>query len=190
MGTLSLKERAARVRLLAMDADGVLTDGSINIDDLGHETKCFSVRDGFGLRVWREMGFHAAIITGRGGSAIEHRARELKIPHLCRDAGDKCAALGGVLRELNLRAEEVAFLGDDWPDLKVMALCGYPMAVADAEEAVARAAVFRTRRAGGHGAVRDAVEHLLASRGLMERALGMYDPRADGVTEDRGVRGG
>jgi 3-deoxy-D-manno-octulosonate 8-phosphate phosphatase (KDO 8-P phosphatase) len=180
----ALKERGAAVRLLAMDADGVLTDGSINIDDLGHETKRFCVRDGFGLRIWREMGFHAAIITGRGGRAIECRARELQIPHLCRDASDKCAALAGVLGELGLRAEEAAFLGDDWPDLRVMAACGYPMAVGDAEEAVQRAAVYRTRRPGGHGAVRDAVEHLLEAKGLLERARAMYDPQA--IMDDRG----
>lgn len=175
------RKRAAAVRLLVLDVDGVLTDGSIYVDAAGAETKRFHVRDGFGLQVWREMGFQTAIITGRNVPAVAHRAKELKIAHVHQGAGDKCAVLDKVLKELGMTAGEAAFLGDDWPDLRVMAVCGYSMAVADAEERVKQAAKFVTGRPGGNGAVREAVEHLLAAKGLMNRALAMYDaPTTEG----------
>ncbi len=176
------RKRAAAVRLLVLDVDGVLTDGSIYLDAVGAESKRFHVRDGFGLQIWRELGFHTAIITGRNVPAVAHRARELKISHVHQGVSDKCAALDKVLASLGLTADEAAFLGDDWPDLRVMAACGYPMAVADAEEPVKQAAKFVTDRVGGNGAVRDAVEHLLAAKGLMDRALAMYDAQ---TTEGR-----
>jgi 3-deoxy-D-manno-octulosonate 8-phosphate phosphatase (KDO 8-P phosphatase) len=106
----------------------------------------------------------------------------LKIAHVHQGVSDKCAALDKVLKKLGLRADEAAFLGDDWPDLRVMAACGYPMAVADAEERVKQGAAFVTSRPGGNGAVRDAVEHLVRAKGMMERALAMYDAR---TTEGR-----
>jgi 3-deoxy-D-manno-octulosonate 8-phosphate phosphatase (KDO 8-P phosphatase) len=177
-------DRAAAVRLLALDCDGVLTDGSINLDDSGAEFKRFHVRDGFGLRLWREMGFHTAIITGRRGSAIEHRARELKISYVRQGADDKVASLAAIARELGLELNQTAFLADDWPDLRVMAACGYPMAVADAHERVREAAAYILTSPGGRGAVREAVEHLLGAQGLLGRALAMYDPGSSDQSTD------
>lgn len=166
---------AAGVRLLVLDVDGVMTDGSIMLDDRGVETKRFNVRDGFAIKLWQKLGFTCAIITGRSGSAAKHRAIELGIEHLVQGSSHKGRALQELLRELGLEATQAAFLGDDWPDLPAMRVAGYPMAVADAEPDVRAIARFVTTRPGGRGAVREAVEHLLSAAGLMERARSLYD---------------
>lgn len=168
-------ERAAGIELLAFDVDGVLTDGSIYIDDLGHETKRFNVRDGFAIRVWQKLGFAAAIITGRRGEAVKHRAAELGIGHVVQGCGDKAAAMGELLAKLGLSPERAAYMGDDWPDLRVMRRVGLAIAPADADPAVKEIAGMVTERAGGHGAVREAVERLIEAKGLMARARAMYD---------------
>lgn len=166
---------ASQVTLLVMDADGVLTDGSILLDEEGREVKRFGVRDGFGIKLWQRMGFAAAIITSRSGRALEHRARELGIDLLIQGAADKSSALAELARRSGTDPERMAYLADDWPDLPALRRVGYPMAVADAEPAVRALAAFVTPRPGGRGAVRDAVEHLLASRGMLDRARGLYD---------------
>lgn len=154
----------AIVKLLCLDVDGVLTDGSIAIDDHGVETKRFHVRDGFGLSMWQRMGYHAAIVTGRSGMAVKHRADELGITHVYQGVKDKKDVFRALLATLKLPASAAAFLGDDLPDLPVMRLAGYPMAVADAVAEVRAAAHFVTVRPGGHGAVREAIEHLLRAQ--------------------------
>ena len=166
---------AAKVELLILDVDGVLTDGSIFLDDLGHETKRFNVRDGFGIKLWQRMGFQAAIITGRSGRAVQHRMAELKVQHTTQGVADKAKALTDLAAKLSMPMEKIACLGDDWPELAIMKLVGYPMCVADADARVKKAAEFVTKAAGGQGAAREAVEHLLSCKGLMEQALKLYD---------------
>lgn len=167
--------RAAAIQLLALDVDGVLTDGSISIDDLGHETKRFNVRDGFAIRVWQRLGFAAAIITGRSGQAVKHRAAELGIEHVVQGCGDKAAAMAELLARLGLSPEQAAYMGDDWPDLRVMRRVGLAIAPADADPRVRAVAGMMTERRGGHGAVREAIERLIEAKGLLERAAAMYD---------------
>ncbi|MBC7770916.1 MAG: HAD hydrolase family protein [Pyrinomonadaceae bacterium] len=162
------------ITLLALDVDGVLTDGSIYIDDLGRETKRFNVRDGFAIRVWARMGFETAIITGRTGTAVQHRAADLKISEVIQGSKDKAGSLALLVERTGVPADRMAFLGDDWPDLSVMKKVGYPIAVADADPAILAIAAHTTRCKGGHGAVREAVEHLLMAKGLFEKAIGMY----------------
>jgi 3-deoxy-D-manno-octulosonate 8-phosphate phosphatase (KDO 8-P phosphatase) len=166
---------AATVRVLVLDVDGVLTDGSIQIDDLGHETKRFNVRDGLGIKLWQKLGLEVAIITGRSGRAVQHRSTELGITNLVQGSGDKLAALQSMIGTLGVRLDQVATLGDDWPELEMMRHVGYPMAVADADAHVRAAAAFVTAKPGGHGAVREAIEHLLSARGLLDKALRLYD---------------
>ena len=168
---------AATVSLLVLDVDGVLTDGSIQIDDLGHETKKFNVRDGFGIKLWQKLGFRVAIITGRSGKAVQYRAAELGITDLVQGSGDKLTSLRAMAAGLGLELSAVACIADDWPELEMMRQVGYPIAVADADARVLAAAAYITSRPGGHGAVREAVEHLLSARGLLNRALGLYDSR-------------
>jgi YrbI family 3-deoxy-D-manno-octulosonate 8-phosphate phosphatase len=167
-------EEFAAIDLLVLDVDGVMTDGSIFLDDGGIETKRYHVRDGFGIVLWQRLGFEVAIITGRSGKSVEHRAKELKIQHVVQGSKDKGADLAGLLERLHRAPAHVAYLGDDWPDLSAMALAAYPIGVADAHEDVRRAARYVTSKPGGHGAVREAIEHLLAHKRLIEKARSLY----------------
>ncbi len=165
---------AAGIDLLCLDVDGVMTDGSINLDDGGVETKRFHVRDGTGIRIWTRLGYHLALITGRSGEALGHRAAELDIRHVIQASTDKARSLQELLDELSLTPSQAAILGDDLPDLPMMRKAGYAMAVADAVEEVQQAAAFVTTRAGGDGAVREAVEHLLRAKGRWGEAVDLY----------------
>ena len=165
----------ANIRLLVLDVDGVMTDGSIHIDDRGVETKRFHVRDGTAIRMWMKLGGHVAIITGRGGMAVRHRADELGVVHVAQESGDKAQSLRGILSELRLSASQAAILGDDVPDLPMLRIAGYPMAVSDATDEVKAVAKFITSARGGHAAVREAVEHLLKSTGRWRDAVALYD---------------
>lgn len=171
----STADPASKVELLILDVDGVLTDGSIQLDDLGHETKRFNVRDGFGIKLWQKLGMHVAIITGRTGRAVLHRATELKIQHIVQGEKDKGKAVQELAAKLQVKLDRVACLADDWPELPMMKKIGYPMAVADADPRVKKAAAFVTKAAGGMGAAREAIEHLLSCKGLMEQALKLYE---------------
>ncbi len=164
----------AAIHLLVLDVDGVMTDGSIMLDDRGVETKRYHVRDGFAIKLWQRLGFQVAIITGRSGQSIEHRAKELGIVHLVQASKDKGAELSALLARLDRRADEAAFLGDDWPDLPAMARVKYPMAVGDAHPDVLSRARFVAPSPGGRGAVRDAVEHILERKGLLDQARRLY----------------
>lgn len=164
----------AGITLLGLDVDGVLTDGSILLDDHAVETKRFNVRDGFGLRLWARLGFRAAIVTGRSGDALLHRAKELGLTDVIQGSTNKGESLRLLVERTGIPAAQIAFLGDDWPDLPILRRVGYPMAVADADDEVKRVAAYLTPRPGGRGAVRDAVMHLIGSKGLMEKALSFY----------------
>jgi 3-deoxy-D-manno-octulosonate 8-phosphate phosphatase (KDO 8-P phosphatase) len=165
---------AAGIDLLCLDVDGVMTDGSIHLDDNGVETKRFHVRDGTGLRVWTRLGYQVALITGRSGKALQHRAAELDISHVIQASTDKARALDELLQELSLTPAQTAVLGDDLPDLPMMRKAGYAMAVADAVAEVRQAAAFVTTRPGGDGAVREAVEHLLKAKRRWSEAVDLF----------------
>ena len=161
--------------LLCLDVDGVMTDGHIVIDDHGSESKRFHVRDGSGLKVWHRMGGQIAIITGRSGMALRHRAEELGIQHIFQGSRDKVADFAELLTDLQLAASQAAVLCDDLPDLPLMRVAGYPMAVADAAAEVRAAATWVTTRPGGHGAVREAIEHLLKMQERWDDALALFE---------------
>jgi 3-deoxy-D-manno-octulosonate 8-phosphate phosphatase (KDO 8-P phosphatase) len=163
------------IRLLALDVDGVLTDGSILLDDHGVETKRFSVRDGQGITAWIKMGFEVAIITRRSGQALQHRCRELGITRIVQGCQDKSAALDQLIVESGIPANQIAYIGDDWPDMPPLRRVGFPIAPADADPRVQRLAALITTARGGHGAVREVIEHILASKGLLEKTISMYD---------------
>jgi 3-deoxy-D-manno-octulosonate 8-phosphate phosphatase (KDO 8-P phosphatase) len=160
----------ASIELIVLDVDGVLTDGSINIDDDGRETKRFHVRDGFGMKLWMNMGFHLAIITGRSGLALTHRLKSLGVPDnmIIQGSKDKGADLQTLLERCDAVPEVTACMGDDWPDLKMMARAGYPMCPADAEFEVRSNSAFVCSRKGGDAAVREAIAHLLSARDAYE----------------------
>lgn len=164
----------SRVELLVLDVDGVLTDGSIIVDEDGRELKRFNVRDGFAVKLWQRMGFKVAVISGRDCAAVAHRLDDLGITMVTQGSVDKAEALAELVRVSNVAPSNMAALGDDWPDLALLQRVGYPIAVADAEPEVRRLAAFTTPRPGGRGAVRDAVEHLLAARNMLTQALDHY----------------
>ncbi len=163
------------IRLLALDVDGVLTDGSIMLDDDGREIKRFNVKDGLAITTWLRLGLHAGIITRRAGRAVEHRMRELGVKHVVQGCKDKGEAIRRLAADSGAGLHEAAFIGDDWPDLPAMRLVGFPVAVADAAPELKAVAKFVTIARGGHGAVREAVEHLLMLNGLRERAVAQFD---------------
>ena len=163
------------IELLCLDVDGVLTDGGILLDDRGLETKRFHVRDGTGLRIWQRLGYEVCLITGRDGEALRHRVAELGITHVVQGSRDKGAAFDKILGTLGLAARQAAMLADDLPDLPIMKRAGYAMAVADAVDEVRARARFVTGRPGGHGAVREAIEHLLKEKGRWDEALRLFE---------------
>ena len=154
----------ARVRLFAMDVDGVLTDGTVHISSDGTEAKSFSILDGLGLRQLERAGILTAWISGRESAATTIRAQELKIPHLVQGRIDKVTALQELARQLELDAQQCAYMGDDTIDVAAIEWAGVGIAPPDAMAAALAAAGYVTQRAAGRGAVREICEHLLASR--------------------------
>jgi len=146
----------------------VLTDGAIWVDDDGKESRRFSVRDGFGIALWKSFGLGIAVISGRGGASLRMRMARLGVSDVVQSSADKAAAIAEAAARLGVGIRECAFVGDDWPDLPAMALAGYPIAVADASVEVRQAAAWVTTVRGGDGAVREAIEHILRAKGMLE----------------------
>jgi len=163
------------VRMLVLDVDGVLTDGSINLDDAGREFKRFDVRDGWAIRAWMSLGYEVALLTGRGGGAVRARAKELGINRVVEGSRDKGEDFERLAAEAGVPLGEVAHMGDDLPDLPALHRAGYAMTVADAAPEVLTACDFVTERLGGHAAVREAIQHLLDARGEYQAIIARYD---------------
>ena len=159
-----LRPRLRRIRLLALDLDGVLTDGGLYYTDSGEELRKFNVKDGLGLKMAMERGIEVAIITSSISPAIGHRAARLGIRHVFLGTWDKLAAVTALCAQLEIELAETAYVSDDVNDLPVLAAVGLPIAVADAVAAVRRAALLVTKAAGGKGAVREVCDLLLAAR--------------------------
>ncbi len=156
---------ARRIRLLLLDVDGVLTDGRLIYGASGETTKVFNVRDGHALVVAREAGLEVAIISGRSSAAVKRRMSELGVGDVHQGVRDKAALLARLCARRGIRPDAVAFMGDDLPDLALMHRVGLALAPADAVPEVRRAAQWISRRRGGDGAVREAIEWLLGVRG-------------------------
>ena len=176
-----LDRRLARVQLLLLDVDGVLTDGGVTWNNQGIESKTFHIRDGLGLKLWQRAGYRAGIITGRSSHVVQLRAEELGIAIVRQGVEDKLATAEAIVAECGLGWEEVAMIGDDLPDLPVISRC-LGIAVADACPEVRQAAAFTTSLPGGKGAVREAIERLLTARGSWESVVARYMvPRSAGA---------
>ena len=163
----SLSIRAARIELLLLDVDGVLTDGSI-IYGATEELKRFHVRDGSGLKFWRESGKRVAILSGRSSPAVLRRAAELGISPVMQARPEKLPAFRDLLESTGLNPDQVCAVGDDLPDLPVLKRCGLGIAVADACSELREAADYVTTLPGGRGAVRDAIEWLMKLQGTWD----------------------
>lgn len=160
----SVLDRARRIRLLALDVDGVLTDGRLYLSSAGEELKVFHVRDGSGLVAVQRAGIAVAIVSGRDCAAVSRRAAELGIRHVRQGVSDKGAELDRLLAELSVEAAETACVGDDTPDLPMLRRAGLAIGVADAHPALREAAHWITHAPGGRGAVREVCDLLLSTR--------------------------
>ncbi len=163
-----------QVRFMVMDVDGVLTDGSIIIDDHGIEAKRFHVRDGFAIRQAQQVGLKVGVLTGRNTRAVNLRMAELGIEYVLQGVSDKAAGLEQLCRQAVVEPAQTAFLGDDLVDLPAMRRCGFPIAVADAVDEVRQVACFVTAARGGRGAVREAIEHVLGAKGLWRQIVDRF----------------
>ena len=157
-----LSEKEMDIKLLAMDVDGVLTDGTIIVHADGSESKNFHVHDGAWLRIWRRQGLKTAIITGRQCSAVEHRARDLEIDFFYDKALEKLPVLEKLIAESGVPAEQIAYIGDDSPDMLIMERVGFRIAVDNAVPEIKSIADWCTTRRGGEGAVREACDFILS----------------------------
>jgi 3-deoxy-D-manno-octulosonate 8-phosphate phosphatase (KDO 8-P phosphatase) len=170
----SVIRRLAQTRILAMDVDGVLTDGALGYGSDGVEQKRFHVSDGLGLVVMHMAGIKVVWISGRANPIVEKRASELKVFRVLQGVRDKGAALLHLCEELGARREEVTFIGDDWNDLQAFEVAGTCIAVANAAEEVRSLADATTENPGGRGAVREVCNAILDARGDRESCLRLY----------------
>jgi 3-deoxy-D-manno-octulosonate 8-phosphate phosphatase (KDO 8-P phosphatase) len=169
-----LRDRARAVRLLVLDVDGVLTDGTLYYSANGEELKAFNIHDGLGIKMLQAGGVETAIITGRSSRALELRAENLGIRHLYQGVERKLAAFEPLLEKLTLDAGQVACMGDDLPDLALLERCALAVAVPDAPDLVRSRAHYVTRRRGGGGAVREACELILEAQDALQAQLAGY----------------
>lgn len=158
---MMLEEKALKIKLVFLDADGVLTDGSINMNDRGEEIKSFDTKDGLGLRMLISAGIEPVIISGRKSDALKHRAGELGIREVHMGVADKKDRCKQIIGSKGLSKQSICCVGDDLPDLAMFSEAGLNIAVADAAYEVREAADLVTKCKGGHGAVREVCEWLL-----------------------------
>lgn len=173
-----VRRRAAKIKLLLLDVDGVLTDGSIYLlSDTGgraREIKAFNSLDGAGLRLAKFAGLRTGVITGRESAAVTARGRELGMDFVAQDAFRKLPAFQKILRRARLKPAQVCFVGDDVTDLPVLRRVGLAVAVANAHPEVKKVAHTSTRARGGRGAVREVVDLLLRAQGKYDKLLAQF----------------
>ena len=170
----SIERRAARIRLLLMDCDGVLTDGRLWLIDEGDEQKSFNVRDGLGLDLWHRAGLKSGIISGRTSSALERRAHGLRIEYVRQGSENKIKDFEELLGLAEVDENEVAFVGDDLNDIPLMLRSELAVAVADAADETLAVAHLVTAAAGGLGAIREVVEVILKAQGRWAEVTERY----------------
>jgi 3-deoxy-D-manno-octulosonate 8-phosphate phosphatase (KDO 8-P phosphatase) len=171
---MPLSNKIKSIRLVAFDVDGVLTDGGLYLSDSGEEFKRFNSLDGHGLKMLRASGVELAIITGRKSACVELRAKNLGIQRLYQGVEDKWEAMQSLLADLDLAPEVTAFMGDDVIDLPVMRRVGLALSVPAAPQLVRNHAHYVSQREGGHGAVREVCELIMAAQGTLATQLAPY----------------
>ncbi len=169
-----IMEKAACIRLVIFDVDGVLTDGSLYIGDDGQEYKAFSSLDGHGMKMLQETGVQIGIITGRSSEVVRLRMQSLGIGHVYQGRHDKLPAYEELKHKLGLLDEQVAYVGDDVMDLPVMTRVGLAIAVQDAHSFTRQHAHWITPAAGGRGAAREVCEFIMGAQGKLQRVFEGY----------------
>lgn len=158
---LELRYAASKIKAVVMDVDGVLTDGSLTFDENGVEYKTFNAKDGQGIVMMNKSGFITAIITARQNSTVRHRFKNLGMTKLYEGCKNKIEALRKLMSEFNLQPEEIAYMGDDLPDICVLKTVGLPCCPLDAVTEVQAHAKFVSSKNGGRGAVREMCDSIL-----------------------------
>lgn len=166
-----IDQRARRIRLLALDVDGVLTDGGLYLTDRGEQMKRFQVRDGLGIRLLRDNGVGVGVVTARRSQLVELRARELNLDFVHQGVKDKWATLSEELANRNIPPDECAYMGDDLVDLGVLGQVGLAAAPSDAHEEVRQRVHWVAPLGGGQGAVRALADLILKAQGRWEAVL-------------------
>lgn len=173
-------ERAARLRLMILDVDGVLTDGRLFIGPQGEAMKAFDVRDGHGIKMLMAAGIDVAVLTARRSAIVAARMRELGVKRVLQGQSDKRVGFAKLMEDTGCSAEQCGYMGDDLPDLVVLKQVGFAAAPADAAEEVLAAVHWVSPREGGRAAVRSAAEFVLRAQGKWESTLSRHIP-TDGV---------
>ena len=166
----------SKITLLALDVDGVLTDGTLVINADGSETKFFNSLDGHGIKMWQRAGLKVALISGRASPPTERRAEQLKIEYVFQDCHYKLPVVEQLADQIGLLPENIAFIGDDLTDMPVMRYVGFAVAVANAVDEVKECADYVTTRPGGSGAVREVIEYILKKSGRWQELMKRYLP--------------
>jgi 3-deoxy-D-manno-octulosonate 8-phosphate phosphatase (KDO 8-P phosphatase) len=166
--------KAKDIKLLLLDVDGVLTDGSLIYSQEGKESKAFNTQDGFGLRMLQDAGVDVGIITARSSEALERRSRDLKIAHLYQGAANKLVAYKEITKTTGLKPFQIAYMGDDWLDMVLLKRVGLAVAPANAVREVQEMVHYTTEQSGGHGAVRELCDLILEGMGKHQEILRQY----------------
>lgn len=168
---MTVESLAAKIALLVLDIDGVMTDGGLYYDDTGRISKRFNVQDGLGVKLAQSVGLHVAVITGLASGAVEERVRTLGIVDYYAGSLEKTASIDAIRSKYGLEWSQVAYMGDDWVDFGPMNLVGLPVAVSNAQPEVKAIAKHITAAKGGEGAVRELIMLILQSQGKLEPLL-------------------
>ncbi|MDC9715603.1 MAG: 3-deoxy-manno-octulosonate-8-phosphatase KdsC [Gammaproteobacteria bacterium] len=171
---MSTTELAQNIKLVIFDVDGVLTDGGLYFTEDGTEFKRFNALDGHGIKMLKQNGIEPAVISARNSKSVNYRMKNLNIKHFYQGQSDKVVAFNDLLKKLNLKTDEVAYVGDDVIDLPVMAKVGFSIAVANAHDTVKQHADLTTEKSGGHGAVREVCDFILKAQGKFDEAIKVY----------------
>ncbi|KZN51318.1 3-deoxy-manno-octulosonate-8-phosphatase KdsC [Pseudoalteromonas luteoviolacea] len=163
--SVQTSDKAKSIKLLICDIDGVFSDGRIYLGNQGEELKAFNTKDGFGIKALIETGVEVAVITGRHSEIVKQRMTSLNVKHIYQGQEDKVKAYEELKSQLNLSDNQIAYIGDDGPDIPVMQKVGFAVAVADAHPLVKSLAHYTTMLPGGFGAVRELTDLLMLSQG-------------------------
>lgn len=169
---IELKAAAEKIKLVAFDVDGVMTDGSLTFDENGVEYKTYNVKDGLGVVMLSRSGIVPAIITARNNGTVVHRAKILGITELYQGQKNKISALEELVEKYNLSYDEIAYMGDDLPDICILEKVGLPCCPADAVDEVIELSKFVSSKNGGRGAVRELTDFILHSKSVDLKAQG------------------
>jgi len=170
----TILEKAAKIKLVIFDVDGVLTDGKLFFDEEGREYKSFHSRDGLGLNLLRQTGVEVAVISGRSSKSVSQRMASLGIGRVFQGQHNKLIAFDSLREELQLEAEQVAHVGDDLLDLPLMRRVGLAVAVADAHPGILPYAHWRTTNPGGAGAAREVCDLIMGAQGRLQAIVESY----------------